>query len=261
MEPMDIHPQDDLIRMVDRSASALEVRAKDAAGNGTLVGYPITFNEWTEISGWEGNFLERVSDGAATKTVDERRNQIKVLFNHGMDPTIGDKPLGKPSVMKPDKRGLWTETPLSDTSYNKDIRVLLEDEVIDGMSFRFSVKREEWADDPGISAHNPKGLPERTIHEFKLFEFGPVTFPAYEATTAGVRARPAFDAWRQAHQTSDTPKIPVSASAAPEPEGTPAEANDTPPIEAPVGNEKRELLLREAARMDRLTAAAIRVTL
>jgi hypothetical protein len=28
--------------------------------------------------------------------------------------------------------------------------------------------------------YNPKGMPERTITEAKVFEFGPVTYPAYE---------------------------------------------------------------------------------
>ncbi len=40
---------------------------------------------------------------------------------------------------------------------------------------------------------NPRGLPERIIRELKIFEFGPVTFPAYEATTAGIRGRPAYE--------------------------------------------------------------------
>jgi phage head maturation protease len=38
------------------------------------------------------------------------------------------------------------------------------------------------------SSYNPTGLPERTITEAKVMEFGPVTFPAYEGATAGVRS-------------------------------------------------------------------------
>ena len=34
------------------------------------------------------------------------------------------------------------------------------------------------------SAHNPKGLPERTILEARVYEFGPVNFPAYSDATS-----------------------------------------------------------------------------
>jgi HK97 family phage prohead protease len=114
-----------------------------------------------------------------------------VLFNHGMDPTIGDKPLGKPRTMKEDSQGLFVEVPLDDTSYNRDIIASLKSGALDGMSFRMSVIRDEWD-------KLDTDLPERTIQEIRLYEFGPVTFPAYKATEAGVRAHApeAFAAFR-----------------------------------------------------------------
>ena len=39
------------------------------------------------------------------------------------------------------------------------------------------------------SAYNPQGLPERTVREVHMQEFGPVTFPAYAGATAGMRSR------------------------------------------------------------------------
>jgi phage head maturation protease len=38
------------------------------------------------------------------------------------------------------------------------------------------------------STYNPKGLPERTITEARVFEFGPVTYPAYAGASAGIRS-------------------------------------------------------------------------
>ena len=56
-----------------------------------------------------------------------------------------------------------------------------------GASHRFSVVRETWDDKPIGGTHNPKKLPERTITEARVFEFGPVTFPANPKASAAVR--------------------------------------------------------------------------
>lgn len=181
-------PREDLIRM------STSIRATDD-GN-TLVGYAAVFNERTTIDSWEGTFIELIAPGAFKKTLKERGDQIKVLFNHGMDPSIGDKPLGKPSVQVEDAKGLRVECPLDDTSYNADIKALLRSGALDGMSFRMTVINDKWT----FPKDGEDGLPVRTITEVKLFEWGPVTFPAYSATQAGVRAHApaAFEAWRSA---------------------------------------------------------------
>jgi uncharacterized protein len=151
----------------------------ESDGN-TLVGYPIVFDTWAEISDASGRYRERISPTALTKTLADNGDRIRVQFDHGTHPSIGSLPLGKPSVMRVDRRGLYVEVPLSATSYNEDLTALIRDGAIDGMSFRFQVINEKW--------NRPKtGLPERTITELKLFEFGPVVYPAYSQTTVGVR--------------------------------------------------------------------------
>lgn len=183
-------PTSDLIRMGSRDVTV--------AGDGrTLTGYPIVFNTPTEINSWEGRFIERIAPTALDKTLTERGDKVKVLFNHGMDPEIGDKPLGKPTVMRTDSSGLYVEVPLSDTSYNRDLLALIRDGAIDGQSFRFSVPKgkDSWVY-PTPNERRAGKLPERTIHELSLAEFGPVTFPAYEATTVGVRSREDFRTWK-----------------------------------------------------------------
>jgi len=217
-------PRDDLIRMVDLPTSQIELRDDADDGRlGTLEGYGAVFNEDTVIDSWEGQFIERIAPGAFTKTLKDRSDKVKILFNHGFDPSIGDKPLGKASLLEEDETGLRVEVPLDDTSYNRDLVASLRSGALDGMSFRFSVTREEWSD-----PENTKELPIRTLKEVRLYELGPVTFPAYEATTAGVRARDAYQAWRQSSRTAA-----VADTAEPE--------TDTPPL-APVALSKPERL-------------------
>lgn len=177
-------PFDDLVRA---RPAAVEMRA-DGDEMPTLFGYFARFNEWAEIDSWfEGQFMERLARGAFRKTIDENRDQVKVLYDHGHDFQLGNKVLGPISDLRERQAGVYYEVPLLDTSYNRDLIPGLEAGLY-GASFRFRVIKDEWNDEPGASDTNPKGLPERTIKEVRLYEFGPVTFPAYTSATAGVRS-------------------------------------------------------------------------
>lgn len=178
-------PRENIVRAI---MPGVELRAAEDGNGKTLRGHFSVFNEWTEIrSIWEGNFMERIAPGAFKKTFQENARNIKVLFDHGHDPSIGNKPLGPIRSLEEDELGARYEVDLLDTSYNRDLLPGLEAGLY-GASFRFRVMREDINDDPGASDHNPAGLPERTIKEVSVAEFGPVTFPAYASATAGVRS-------------------------------------------------------------------------
>ena len=131
--------------------------------------------------------MERIAPGAFAKTFQENRANIKVLFDHGHDPSIGNKPLGPISHLEEDSVGARYEVELLDTAYVRELVPALEKGLL-GASFRFRVMREDVNDAPKESDTNPAGLPERTIKEAAVAEFGPVTFPAYAGATAGVRS-------------------------------------------------------------------------
>lgn len=146
------------------------------------------FDNWYEInSWWEGRFLERTSRGAFRKTMKERgpkgTGQIVSLFDHGYDFYVGDKPLGRVDVLREDSDYAVLEADLFDTTYNRDLAPGLREGVY-GSSFMFNVVKDEWNHDPGASDSNPDGLPERTIREVRLFEAGPVTWPANPEATS-----------------------------------------------------------------------------
>jgi phage head maturation protease len=155
-------------------------------GMPTLTGHVAVWDQWTEIrSAVEGNFMERFSPTSMVKTLTERTP--KVLFDHGKDPTVGNKVLGPIRSVSPDAYGAAYAVSLLDTSYNRDLIPGLEAGLY-GSSFRFRVLQEDYVSRPSRSEYNPRGLPERTVTEAQVMEFGPVTFPAYAGATAGVRS-------------------------------------------------------------------------
>ena len=156
----------------------------------TMVGHFAVFNSWAKIdSMYEGTFMERIAPGAFVRSFKENRANIRVTLNHGSDPMAGDKPLGPITELREDGTGAYYEVPLIDTSYTRDILAGLEAGLY-GASFRFQVIQEEFETRAARSDHNPEGLPERTILEAAVSEFGPVTYPAYAGASAGVRAVP-----------------------------------------------------------------------
>ena len=179
-------PRENLVRAV---YPAVELRASDEPdAPPVLEGHFAKFNEWTEIdSVWEGKFMERIAPGAFRKTFAENRERIRPLFQHGQDPQVGDKPLGPITELEEDDEGARYKVDLLDTSYNRDLIPGLKAGLY-GSSFRFSVVKEDFDKKPQRSASNPEGIPERTIREARVFEFGPVTFPAYAGATASVRS-------------------------------------------------------------------------
>jgi HK97 family phage major capsid protein/HK97 family phage prohead protease len=176
-----------------------EVRLERAEKDGgpdvhVMEGHFSAFGNWYEInSQFEGRFLERIASGAFKKTFNDdaaRKNageKIKVLLEHGHDPQVADKPLGVPRVLEEDGHGARYEVPLLDTSYVRDLRPALEAGAY-GSSFRFRVLQDEWIEEPERSSSNPNGIPERTVKEVKVMEFGPTMFPANAESSAGLRS-------------------------------------------------------------------------
>lgn len=188
-------PNDDLFRgLVDGT----ELRADDDADGSLMYGHFSVFDSWYEIDSWyEGRFLERTAVGAFRKTIKENRESLIVQFDHGYDLHVGDSPLGEIETLREDDTGPYYEVSLYDTDYNRDrILPLLQGRTMDGRklgsalgsSFRFRVTKDEWVDPSKASSHNPDKLPERTIREVRLYEFGPVVFPANPAATAQARS-------------------------------------------------------------------------
>lgn len=187
-------------RLVSRAVDFRAVEASgDEQGDGrTLEGYAAVFDTPTEINSWEGAFTEEIARGAFRKTLRERTPVLQ--FDHGRDWRTGSVPIGAFESLSEDDTGLHVVARLFDNPVVEPIRQAIEGRAITGMSFRFEVIRDEWRDTetgkvikPGpdlwdaLWDNDDPAKIKRTIKEVKLFEAGPVVFPAYEATSVGVR--------------------------------------------------------------------------
>jgi hypothetical protein len=144
------------------------------------------FDTWYEIdSFWEGQFLERVQRGSFRKTMREQGSAVKVLFNHGFDMFLDNKALSVPEVLEERDEFAHLEGPLFRGTPELIVEGLRAGAY--GSSFMFEVLGEKWNREPEKSEQNPEGLPERTITQVRLFEAGPVTWPANPDATAGLR--------------------------------------------------------------------------
>lgn len=192
-------PREDLCR----SAKFTLLRAADA-GDGeddglTFEGYGAVFNSPTRIDSWEGTFDEQLAPGAFRKSL--RENTPKFQFDHGRS-VFGSLPCGVITDIHEDDRGLFVTARMSSSWYWEPLREAIASQAVDGMSFRFSVVNEEWRDNAGNKVkpedvnkilyygEQPERAPLlRILKEVKCAEVGPVVWPAYDETTAGLRSK------------------------------------------------------------------------
>lgn len=189
--------RDDLCRSVP-----FKIRESEEPNDGfTLDGYGAVFDSPTRIDSWEGCFNETISKGAFRKSLRERTPRMQ--FDHGHHPLIGSIPIGRFTTVEEDNHGLHVVGRLSDNWLIEPVRQAITDGGIDGMSFRFSVVREEWRTADGKLIKDERELWEaiyngsrddnemvtRTLKELRVTEVGPVVWPAYENTTVGMRSK------------------------------------------------------------------------
>ena len=167
-----------------------EVRAEENEEHGsTLTGRPIVYNATTDL----GYFFERIDQGALDNA-DLR--DVKFLVNHdtGMIPLARSRRNNENSTMQMiiGSAGMDIRVDL-DTENNAEARALYSSVKrgdLSGMSFMFTVDRDEWQDlDTDKPTRIIKGIS-------RVYEVSAVTFPAYEQTS--ITARTAEEALERA---------------------------------------------------------------
>lgn len=148
-----------------------------------MPGYAAVFNSFSQNL---GGFYEKIEEGFFRDAIVKDSFEAFSLFNHDPNLVLGATMNGEVTVSE-DKKGLYQETILKgDTTISKDVEAMVRAGRIYKMSFAFSIKRdaEEWK-------KTKEGRIERTLLAGgceDLYDVSPVTYPAYKATSVGVRS-------------------------------------------------------------------------
>jgi hypothetical protein len=124
-----------------------------------------------------GRFSEQIAPGAFKDSI--RQDDIRALFNHDPNFILGRNKAGS-LTLREDSKGLAIEIDLPATGNGRDLIAAVRRGDLSGMSIGFDVQDETWQ-------KGAAGAMVRTLKKIKLYDVGPVTFPAYASTDVSLR--------------------------------------------------------------------------
>lgn len=194
-------------RFTDREHSRVRIETREDGGR-VITGYAAVFyradDPGTEYELWPG-LVERMAPTVFRRGLKGGADDVRSLFNHNPDNLLGRTSAGT-LTLTTDETGLLYELPVDEADIDH-LRVVrkIERGDLTGSSIIFNALRStfiEGEDGPDI----------RILEDVRLFDTGPVTFPAYESTTTGMRdatgvddARAEYDAWKT--ENAGTPNL------------------------------------------------------
>lgn len=174
----------------------IHIRSTAEGGDGrTVEAYATVFDVEIEVSDWDGQYREKIARTAFNKTLADKGLNFGVFYNHASTiyGTPSDRfsvPLGVPTEMRVEKRGLLTVSRYNNTTLADEILDSIRNGDIKGQSFsgkflRSNPPRPRF----GYERDTDGSLTVVTREEIALCEFGPTPFPYYTtAAIVGVRA-------------------------------------------------------------------------
>lgn len=159
----------------------LEMRARREEDRMIIEGYPIVYGAYANFYG----FRETIDAGAARAAL-ERSDEI-VLWNHDAAKPMARRSNGTLEASE-DEHGVFIRADVSGSVWGRAGHEAIENQLTVHMSFAFEVAEggERWVDEDVAGVK----IPTRHITEFgRLFDYSPVSFPAYEDTEVQVLQR------------------------------------------------------------------------
>ena len=156
----------------------LEIRTKqngDGAETPVIRGYAAVYNSESDLL--YGFFREVIRPGAFDNSI---KNDIRALWNHNAAYVLGRSTSGTLDI-RSDAKGLYFEVEPPDAQWANDLCTSIRRGDINQMSFGFETIQDNWTT-------LEDGTEMRELLEVNLHEVSVVTFPAYQATSAGMRS-------------------------------------------------------------------------
>jgi uncharacterized protein len=188
-------------------AEKITLETREEGKSSVIQGYAALFDVETEIRGYWGAFKESVAPGAFAKSIRDNRRVVS-LFNHDSNILLGSTSGGTLRI-KEDDKGLFMEVEPPDTQVGRDVVESIRRGDVQGQSIMFEIVGEEWT-----FAQKKGEMDSRRITDVILWECGPVTFPAYEQTSVGLRSA-SEEAYKQARaewERANKPEEPVAVT-------------------------------------------------
>lgn len=182
-------------RFTERQLAGVRVQRRDDK-SAVIEGYAAVFyvagDAGTEYRLWD-NWFERIMPWAFDRALRERQD-VRGLFNHDSNCLLG-RTASKTLRLSSDGKGLRYEIDAPETQVGRDVAVSIERGDLSGSSFAFIATRTVWIEEQDRII--------RQIEDVDLFDVGPVTYPAYDATSTTVRSaerealQREIDEWRK----------------------------------------------------------------
>jgi HK97 family phage prohead protease len=135
-------------------------------------GTPIVFNT---LSSDLGGFKEIIDRGAWDSA---DTSECFAVFNHKEENLLGTASAGTLRFIKVDEGGVHVEIDKSNTNISRDCAEWVERKEVNKMSFKFTIKEDDWAYDKETDTLI------RTVKQFgKIYDVSLVTRPAYKEAT------------------------------------------------------------------------------
>lgn len=159
---------------VIREEREFRMETAEYEGN-TIRGYAAVYGSDSE---WMGGFYEQIERGAFDDVLD---NDVRAYFNHDENLILGRVSSGTLRIST-DKKGLFYEVDLPNTTYANDLIELMKRGDINQSSFAFLIDRDRWEERNGTTY--------RIIEKVsRLLDVSPVAQPAYPEATSELKQR------------------------------------------------------------------------